>query len=373
MNLTFAIGLILYAKKHDRFLGLNTIGYSFLASATAFIILGSRNLLPEVVSTILPNGLIVLAISLLYIGISEFYQVLTRSMIWRCAMMILITLASSFMLIYLTDNKPLAVVIISLMFVFVYSAIARTILVSDLYDDKFARYFFGYTNLLWATYFVVRTLTSLIEYLHKDFITPGLMHSLAIVVYQSLVISTSFSLIWIVSSKLESELAHQASHDALTNIYNRRALDEIANKECSRSTRYKTPLSVIMLDIDHFKKLNDTYGHPTGDKALVDIATLLKDSLRIHDTAARYGGEEFILVLPNTNIDEAELIADKLRIAISEHSFFDKKGNELKITSSFGIASQTTAIQSWPEIINQADKALYEAKHSGRNTVSRDK
>jgi diguanylate cyclase (GGDEF)-like protein len=169
-----------------------------------------------------------------------------------------------------------------------------------------------------------------------------------------------------------AELAHEVEMDALTGIANRRRLDSKIADEVSRCARSGSPLSVIMLDVDHFKRFNDVYGHQTGDQCLTLVAGTLSDQLhRPSDMVARYGGEEFCVVLPETPGEGAYAIAEQLRQAVSELVLRTPQ-SEARITISLGIATAVPTLNAKPDKwIASADSALYEAKKAGRNTVRR--
>ncbi|MBI2313118.1 MAG: diguanylate cyclase [Betaproteobacteria bacterium] len=165
--------------------------------------------------------------------------------------------------------------------------------------------------------------------------------------------------------RLEEELRRQSVTDALTGVYNRRHLDEVLLAEHARARRYSLSLSVLMLDVDHFKRFNDQHGHDTGDRVLKAIATTLKGALRNHDIACRYGGEEFMAILPNTTQSGGYAVAERLRKDIEELAV-----EGLKVTASIGVGTFPHVGQDSPEaLIQAADGALYQAKNSGRNRV----
>jgi diguanylate cyclase (GGDEF)-like protein len=170
--------------------------------------------------------------------------------------------------------------------------------------------------------------------------------------------------------QLKEELHEQAIHDPLTGLYNRRYLNETLAREITRVERENNSLSVIMSDIDHFKMINDTYGHPVGDKFLVEIASLMKKHARGSDIVCRYGGEEFLLVLPGTTISSAAKRAEEIRQKCTE-IIIQHKGKDLKVTMSFGMATYPDHGKESEEIIAKADKALYRAKAQGRNRTVR--
>lgn len=160
------------------------------------------------------------------------------------------------------------------------------------------------------------------------------------------------------------QVAHQ---DYLTGALNRRGMDEAIEREFNRADRHNTALCIAMLDIDHFKKLNDTLGHATGDEALTHLVKVLKDVLRTTDVLARYGGEEFIIILPDTPQDEAVKVITRVQRELTKN-FFMYNNERVLITFSAGVAER--ALNEAPEaLIPRADAALYKAKHSGRNQV----
>jgi diguanylate cyclase (GGDEF)-like protein len=167
---------------------------------------------------------------------------------------------------------------------------------------------------------------------------------------------------------LEFELARLAATDSLTGLPNRRYFLETANLEVERVRRFGTAASLVMIDLDHFKAVNDTYGHPVGDEALHSLAQVCKKLLRQIDVIARIGGEEFVIMLPGTNETEAVAVAEKLRHAVCETSV--KSGqSQFNITASFGVAEIRADEKGVDECLGRADSALYAAKRGGRNCV----
>jgi diguanylate cyclase (GGDEF)-like protein len=157
--------------------------------------------------------------------------------------------------------------------------------------------------------------------------------------------------------------------DPLTHLYNRRYMMEVLEKEFQRAERNRTLLSLVLMDIDHFKKVNDIYGHQNGDLVLITVAKLAKIGLRNYDFAARYGGEEFVLTLPETGHEDALRVAERLRERIQQHRFNGPLA-ELQTTLSLGVATfPADSVASVAELIREADEALYRAKGWGRNRV----
>jgi diguanylate cyclase (GGDEF)-like protein len=173
---------------------------------------------------------------------------------------------------------------------------------------------------------------------------------------------------------LYNHIKSMALSDSLTGLANRRNFDMFLTVELKRAASLKRPLSLIMLDLDKFKRYNDSYGHPTGDKLLSQIGEILQHNVRTIDLPARYGGEEFSIILPECSSNEAAFIGEKLRQAIERGAFPDDTGTSTaKITASLGISTYDPAVSAPPpsaeKIIELADKALYQAKNQGRNQV----
>ncbi|HEX9653015.1 MAG TPA: diguanylate cyclase [bacterium] len=170
--------------------------------------------------------------------------------------------------------------------------------------------------------------------------------------------------------KAKEELRQLAITDGLTGLYNYRYFKEHLSQELNRAKRHKLEVSVVMMDIDHFKHYNDTNGHPAGDAVLKKISKLLKDNIRNIDLAARYGGEEFVLVLLETNKASAKIVAEKIRRLVEDHAFeFEDMQPAGKITISTGVSTFPEDGEEFDTLVNAADQRLYRAKQAGRNAI----
>jgi diguanylate cyclase (GGDEF)-like protein len=158
----------------------------------------------------------------------------------------------------------------------------------------------------------------------------------------------------------------QASTDDLTGLNNHRFLVDSLDQQVALAERLGAPLALLMLDLDHFKVLNDTHGHHAGDLALSTFARTLVSNIRRADLAARYGGEEFVVVMPNTSAAEAFLVAEKIRVAVSASDISLPGGAAVHLTVSIGVAAYPENAESAPELFSRADEALYRAKRTGR-------
>ncbi len=170
--------------------------------------------------------------------------------------------------------------------------------------------------------------------------------------------------------ELENKLTEMAETDPLTGAYNRRVFLRFFKKEFARFKRYKTPLSVLLMDIDHFKQFNDTHGHDVGDLVLKELVNTCLPMLRESDLFARFGGEEFIVLLPNTAIDGARSFAERLREEIQHRGLdLESNGNTLSFQVSIGVSVAVAEDKTIDDPIKRADTALYTAKNEGRNCV----
>lgn len=167
---------------------------------------------------------------------------------------------------------------------------------------------------------------------------------------------------------LESELQQQALTDPLTGLSNRRQYELLFRRELDRFRRHGTPLVVGLIDLDHFKEINDNYGHDVGDQVLCHVAELLKKPLRQSDILGRFGGEEFICILPEADLDQARSVAERMRQSLADTRLV-QEGNSIQITATFAVTQVTAADSDLNEVIRRVDSALYKGKNEGRNCV----
>jgi diguanylate cyclase (GGDEF)-like protein len=167
----------------------------------------------------------------------------------------------------------------------------------------------------------------------------------------------------------QQHLEYQTQVDSLTGLFNRRAFEKKIQEEFDRSLRYHNPFSLLILDIDNFKIINDTYGHHGGDAALVKISETLREKTRKSDFPSRYGGEEFVIILPETEMDNAIQVASKILDAIRTHTF-GTSTQPFNITVSIGVSSTSSRFYAdWRQMLKDADQALYVAKNSGKDRI----
>ena len=171
--------------------------------------------------------------------------------------------------------------------------------------------------------------------------------------------------------KAQTDLEFEAAHDRLTGLWNRGAIMDLLQRETKRSARFGEPIGVIMADLDHFKHINDSYGHPTGDAVLREVARRLLGAVRDYDYVGRYGGEEFLIVLTHCTPADLIVTAERMRAQVSEKPVATHSG-PITVSISIGVSAHSSLASELPreeELVRAADSALYSAKANGRNRV----
>ena len=186
-----------------------------------------------------------------------------------------------------------------------------------------------------------------------------------IAVYPTL---ASFAFMMMHADRVHADLQRLATTDSLTGALNRRALEQLATRALSEARRHRRPASVLMVDADHFKLVNDTYGHEAGDAVLRQLLERIQQTLRLEDAVGRIGGEEFVVLLPGTPLNEAIQVAERIRLLVSGQNFLHA-ADEIPLTISVGVAERGPGEASFERLLRRADDAMYAAKSAGRNVV----
>ncbi|WP_256713503.1 MULTISPECIES: GGDEF domain-containing protein [Marinobacter] len=221
---------------------------------------------------------------------------------------------------------------------------------------------------LWSYYITLYLVMWVIEPLQP--IAPGAL--LAVYLFNLSVVFAMFSYLSFfyltMVTTANRKLRRMATTDSLTALFNRRQMTELAEKELARFQRTGRPVAFLVLDIDHFKAINDRHGHEVGDRVLIEVANLIKAQLRTQDLISRWGGEEFLAVLPDTGLDSAQASAERMRKALLAHDWLATTGESIDLTISAG-ASELRPGDNLNSAISRADRALYRSKEGGRNRV----
>ena len=221
---------------------------------------------------------------------------------------------------------------------------------------------------LWSYYITLYLVMWVIEPLQP--IAPGAL--LAVYLFNLSVVFAMFSYLSFfyltMVTTANRKLRRMATTDSLTALFNRRQMTELAEKELARFQRTGRPVAFLVLDIDHFKAINDRHGHEVGDRVLIEVANIIEAQLRIQDLISRWGGEEFLAVLPDTGLDSAQASAERMRKALLAHDWLATTGESIDLTISAG-ASELRPGDNLNSAISRADRALYRSKEGGRNRV----
>ena len=205
---------------------------------------------------------------------------------------------------------------------------------------------------------------------HIDMVGPGVVPMATWLVTLVSAAAFNFLFLFLVGFRMQQGLRRQASHDTLTGLPNRRALEHRLQLEWDRSVRYGKPFVVISADVDHFKRINDQYGHAVGDAALVAVAQALQASARETDHVSRFGGEEFLILMPEAQAQADGLpMAERLRDAIARLAITSPAGEDIALSASFGVSGWLAADHNSEDVLRRADNAMYAAKNKGRNCV----
>lgn len=364
----FAIGLFVFGIIQNKF-----SGFSYFAAANVFLgigllLLALRDILPDIITIVVANTMVIVGSVLYYEGIRRFLGVADQNNPIGIVAVLL-----NFVLFYYytfespsVNNRIFVITLISALL----SALCVRELVRRLPDYWYvpgimtALVFGGY-----GIFQVFRFIWTLGETPIQSFMSAGTIHAFAFIFMIILILGSAFGFIWMVNKKLEYYLTELAMHDPLTNILNRRGLELLASQEFAKLGRAESVLTIVMIDIDHFKQINDQHGHSVGDVLLTDFAKLIQSGLRPYDIFGRIGGEEFLILLPNTKLDLALTLANRIRQKIENH-VFNIDAIKIQITASFGVSNYLPETVTLDKLIPYADKALFQSKKQGRNHVS---
>lgn len=335
--------------------------------ALSYLLFALRGVVPDYLSVIFGNGFSMAAVGFFYGAVRALRGEPAN---WRLPLGFLATVVVSFHYYLLVDNdiaiRTLIVTLcagVMLMIVGVEVArIRRPGRGMAIWLLSLA--FFG-TGLLF-------TLRGFMVLTGRDtptaFLMPNPLQELSFLgVFLATVLGAIFFLL-LAGEELTAELRRLATRDALTDIYNRRTFDELAGKTLARARRMGGSVALLVMDLDHFKEINDCYGHAAGDAALRLVAGTVAVGLRDQDVFARYGGEEFCVLLPDTEREQARQAAERVRRAI-EDAGFAWNGEAARLTVSIGVAAQAGAELELEKLMQAADRAMYRAKETGRNRV----
>lgn len=339
---------------------------SFLA-VIGSALYGMRGLIPDFYSVIVANTIYIIGLCFLYYGVRQFLE-LTKPP----RLLYLIPLLVPPLIYYLTYSRNDIIVrsvFMSLFIIILMVATARLLFQRSAPSVRRSHWFTGSVFILFALFHALRILP-LINLPPTSPLGIDLLLSFPMIVSSICGVLWTAGIALMITERLVVELQFTASHDFLTNILNRRAGQKQLEIELHRATQQNKPFSILLMDVDHFKNINDRYGHLTGDAVLIALVARLCEKSSSLNHIARWGGEEFLMMLPATSATAAHRIAQEINDLIAGTPIIvDNKAIACSVSIGVATADATTDLT---DLLRRADRALYHAKHAGRNTVSVD-
>lgn len=339
-------------------LGLWAGGPALVALST--LMFASRGQLPELLSIVLANAVLLTGVALTYFGTQRFFGLPISWKLWGGVLLALVPL-----LVWYTLAEPsytARLLLVSLGWACLMLALAWLIWRRG--PEVFSTRFTAVMVLLHAGVLLLRFVTAWLPLPEEGLLLPTHVQTLYVVANGIMTLAIGLGLILMAGDRLRAEYEHFASHDSLTNVLTRRSFLASGEQELARCRRHGRSMAVLLLDIDHFKRVNDTYGHQMGDRVLVDFVSRIQSLLRRPDQLARLGGEEFVLLLPETRLDEAVAVAERIVARVAEsHDALPTISVSIGVTTNRPDESQLDAV------LARADRALYKAKAEGRNRI----
>jgi diguanylate cyclase (GGDEF)-like protein len=347
--------------------GVRQIIYGYAAFAVGVELLALRGLIPDFFSITAANSIMILINVFLYWGIAELLQ-LRRPQRWLLPASVIPTVILSLYFSYVRPEVSSRIIAISMIAVLQYGLIVHLLSGPAPRRIHMPKRGLAVLFTLYAGLMIYRASQA---YLHdpRSLISSAPTSTFSFLTPILVGVMTALGVIWLAMAQLQHELEAQSQTDSLTGLLNRRALEEIGTEAVEHARSHNSTLSLIILDLDHFKSINDEHGHDGGDAALHHAARCLRDNLRDIDHVARLGGEEFVAVLPNTTQTHAAKIAEELRNCLAALTV-EHLSREIRLSASFGVTTMLPTDATWLEILRRGDRALYLAKEHGRDRVA---
>lgn len=356
------MALVLYALKRSyppSIRGLGSWSQALLIIVGGGILAAARGKLPEALTTAVPNFMLCWGVYRLYAGTQRFHDVHPDTLRWL-AIVMAVTLGTVWFT-FVQPDYAWRLRLVSVMMAVVFALHAWFILRRGL--KSFSYRLTAGVLVFIATVQVARLVASYLWPPGDSILNPAPHHALFIASFSVSILLFSVGAVLMAGDRLRATLEHLATRDPLTNAFTRRHMDDVCTSELERASRTGQPAALLMMDLDHFKSINDTHGHQAGDRVLVEFAARVQVLLRKHDLLVRFGGEEFVLLLPCTTVEAAFQVAERIRLACVPQTA------TIDCTVSIGIAAYHPAHDTLDTMLERADAALYQAKSSGRNRV----
>ena len=356
------MSLVLYSLKRNYPASIKGLGHwciAFLLLFLAGVLIGGRGRLPEVITISFANLLLWSGVYLSYAGTQLFFGMRPRAWPW----MLLITAAflSSLWFSQVTPNYVIRLASFTALMALLFAVHAWLILRQG--PLTFAKALTGLALLAMTGIQLMRLVTSPMIPPQSGIADNSVYQAIYITSFAFVTLLLSIGLVLMATDRLRAELEHLATHDSLTNALTRRHMDEACRRELERSRRNDRSTALLMMDLDHFKAINDTHGHQAGDQVLTNFVIKVNSLLRPADQLGLFGGVEFVLLLPETSLEDALQVAERIRAVCAEPA------QRAACTVSIGVASTLNERDTVDALLARADAAMYRAKDNGRNRI----
>ncbi|QKO22605.1 diguanylate cyclase [Rhodoferax sp. BAB1] len=361
LSLLLAV-LILFLRvsypRSIRGLGLWAAAHAWVFLSTALF--AGRGFLPDFVTIVLANLALLIGMVSYHAGVEQFFG---RRPAWArwAGLLVLLTLPLYWYAV-VEPNYSARLILVCLVWAGIFLAMAWMIWRQG--PEIFSTRFTVVVLLVHSMVLLLRFFSAWMPLAEEGLFTPSRVQAIYVASNALMLLALGMGLILMAGDRLREEFEHLASHDALTNVLTRRVFLTACEQELARCRRHGRSMALLLLDIDHFKTINDTHGHQTGDRVLVDFVQRIASLLRRPDLIARFGGEEFVLLLPETSQEEAIAVAERILAHVAE-----SRDSLPTITVSIGVATNRPDEDQIDALLARADKALYQAKTEGRNRV----
>jgi len=344
---------------------LRSWGWSLLALMTGFTVIGLQESLNRALANVVGNTLLTMAAVLLLHTAKRMRGLAEPRLPW-----LLVPLVAVVSLVWteVWDEFKVRSVLTTGLIAGLLLWAAYVVGRNPPLDARRAHRIAAVTIGAYAAIMAIRSVLTLLREQRAGILQPTAFDVFSLLAFQAFAVSATLGLMWIEIQRLEGELKRLAAHDSLTGLLTRGAFVDLFERDVSRSRRSGEPFTLALLDLDHFKQLNDGHGHPFGDEILRRTAQQLRSGIRTHDVLGRYGGEEFALLMPGLAKEAGVRAAERVRGHV-EALKLEHDHTRLHLTISAGVAAFPQDGVDWESLLTAADAALYEAKASGRNRV----
>lgn len=359
------MSLVLYSQKRNYPASIKGLGQWCMALLLLFVagvLIAGRGRLPDAITISVSNLLLWSGVYVSYVGSQLFFGV--RPIVWPWMLLITLALLSSLWFSLVTPDYVVRLACFTSLMAALFAVHAWLIFRQG--DMTFAKGLTGIVLLAMAGIQIMRLATFIVAPPQHGITDTSVYQVIYVTSFSFATLLLSIGLVLMATDRLRAELEHLATHDSLTNALTRRHMDEACHMEIERSRRTGRSTAMLMMDLDHFKAVNDTYGHQAGDQVLVNFVIKVNALLRPSDLLGRFGGEEFVALLPETSLEEAMVVAERIRAlcAIGPEAV---QGTTCSV--SVGVASTLNERDTVDALLARADAAVYRAKANGRNRV----